>query len=481
MHISNRLLVSILPLLLLVASTAGASSNMALQQTATGAAAGVTPPPGLRWVHFAHHTHTDYSDGRDTVRNRILEAASFGADSVSICDHNTIEQCNDPWFIEQDGCIPMCGDEWGGMGRGHACVLNMTGNETLDVRPDGTLYSLDEMLPQMLARGGTIFINHPFDDGNPWPHGFAHAGICGAAVWTTPFPNADARGWWAAHITHGRILVAIGESDHHLERILSTAISNSLVPCNYVLASSAQPADVQEALEAGRIAVAGSKGAARAFVWCDQDGDGIYETPMGTNIVVTQPKRLRFRVEVYDGAGILGNVMVYSNNGGLKTTLGSGSPWRIDYEADVTADTKDYLRAELRGAFGVFQSITNPIYINYAPTVTLSADPADPVNGPIAVAATLSAATGDFHAGDIAVTNATVSGFSGGGNSYSFLLAPVSEGLFSCQVPAAVFHDAVGNINLASATLSRTYLNPAEGEGEGEGEGGGEGEGEGEG
>jgi hypothetical protein len=431
----------------------------------------VAPPAGLHWIYFAHHTHTDYSDGRDTVQNRILEAASFGADIVSICDHNTIAQCSDPWFIAQDGCIPMRGDEWGGMGRGHACVLNMTGDDPLDVKPGGTLYTLEEMLPLMLARGGTIFINHPFDDGNPWPHAFAHAGIRGVGVWTTPFPNADARGWWSSHITAGRILVGIGESDHHLERILSTAISNSLVPCNYVLAASKQPADVQAAVEAGRITVAGSKGAARTFVWCDQDGDGVYETPMGTNIVVTQPKRLRFRVEVYDGAGFLGNVMVYSRNGGLKTTLGSGAPWRIDYEADVTSATKDYLRAELRGAFGVFQSVSNPIYINHAPTATLTADPADPVSGAIVVSVALSEAASDFGAGDIVASNAAVSGFSGSSTGYSFTLTPVADGLFSCQVPAGAFHDAVGNDNLGSLALSRTYEGVVEGQPEGIAEG----------
>ncbi len=472
----GRVLLSLL-LVVSIAMPVGAFNPMTLQKTAEGAAEGVAPPAGLQWVCFAHHTHTDYSDGRDTVRNRILEAASFGADIVSICDHNTLAGCNDPWFVEQDGCIPMRGDEWGGMGRGHACVLNMTGDDPLDVKPGGTLYPLEEMIPAMRARGGTIFINHPFDDGNGWPEGFARAGICGVGAWTTPFPNADARGWWAGHITNGRILVAIGESDHHLEKILSTAISNSLVPCNYVLAASKQPGDVQAAVEAGRITIAGSKGAARTFVWCDQNGDGVYETPMGTNIVVTQPKRLRFRVEVYEGAGILGNIMVYSMNAGVKTTLGSGSPWRIDYEADVTADTKDFVRAELRGAFGVFQSLSNPVYINFAPTVTLTVESTDPVGGPIEVSAALSAAAADFGAEDIVTSNAVVSGFAGNGANYRFTLTPVANGLFSCHVPAESFHDSVGNINLGSTTLSRTYEAPVEGQPEGVVEGQPEGEG----
>lgn len=450
---SNR---SILPGLLVFLSVAipAAAVNMTLQKTADGSAAGVTPPAGLRWVYFAHHTHTDYSDGRDTVKNRILEAASFGAQSISICDHNTIAQCSDPWFVEQDGCIPMRGDEWGGMGRGHACVLNMTGSDPLDVKPNGTLYTVEEMIPQMLARGGTIFINHPFDDGNAWPTGFAQAGIRGVGAWTTPFPNADARGWWAAHINAGRMLVAIGESDHHLEKWLSTGVSNSLMPCNYVLAASNQPADIQAAVEAGRISIAASKGAARAFVWCDQNGDGVYETPMGADVTVTQPKRLRFRVEVYDGA-LLGNVMVYSRSAGVKYTIGSGTPWRMDFEADVTSETKDFIRAELRDTFGVFQSLTNPIYVNHALTCSAAA-PSSPASGsPTAFTLTFNRPVTGLTAAGVDVTNGTAGALTTTDQQvYSLSVTPAAQGVVTCRVRANAAFDAVGNGNLESNSAS---------------------------
>ncbi len=463
-----------LVLFLLLSSVLPAGAvYMNLQQTASGSVPGVAPPAGLRWVYFAHHTHTDYSDGRDTVQNRILEAASFDADIVSITDHRTMEQCMDPWFIEQDGCIPMRGVEWGG--GGHACILNMTGNDPLDLKPGGGTYTIEETIPLALACGGTILIAHPFDDGTPWPHGFAHAGIRGVGVWTTPFPNADARGWWASHITLGRILVGIGESDHHLERIFSTEISNSLVPCNYVLAASKQPADVQAAVEAGRIAVAGAAGVARTFVWCDQEGDGVYETPMGTNIIVTQPKRLRFRVEVYGGAGILGNIMVYSGNGGVKTTLGSGDPWRLDYEADVTAATKDYFRSELRGAFGVFQSFSNPVYINYALMCTVEG-PASPIHEtPIVFMLMFNRPATGLSETAIEVTNATKGVLVGGGTTYTLPVTPAGPGAVMCRVLENAAWDDVGNGNLESNQVSVTYV-PAPTEGEGEAPAEGEGE-----
>ena len=475
----HRILLALL--MVLSVTTSAWSVNMTLQQTASGSASGVTPPAGLNWVYFAHHTHTTYSDGRDTVQNRILEAANFGADIVSICDHNTIQQCNDPWFIEQDGCVPMRGDEWGGMGRGHACVLNMTGDDPLDVKPDGSWYSVYEMIPLMLARGGTIFINHPFDDGNPWPQAFAPAGIRGVGVWTSVSPNADARGWWSSHISAGRMLVGIGESDHHLEKVLSTEISNSLVPCNYVLAASKQPTDIQAAVEAGRIAVAGSQGAARTFVWCDQNGDGVYETPMGTNIEVAQPKRLRFRVEVYGGA-LLGNVMVYSRNGGVKISSVNGSPcWRVDYETDVTAATKDYIRSELRDTFGIFQSFSNPIYINHGLTCVVSGPPSPTDSAPIVFTLTFKEAVTGLAAASVHVTNGTKGLLSGSGNAYTLQVMPLEQGVVTCRVPGNIAWDGVGNGNMES-NLASVVFDTIEGEGEvpveGEGEIVVEGEGE---
>ncbi|MHC4259238.1 MAG: S8 family serine peptidase [Planctomycetota bacterium] len=63
----------------------------------------------------------------------------------------------------------------------------------------------------------------------------------------------------------------------------------------------------------------------------------------------------------------------------------------------------------------------------------------------------------DFASDDITPTNGTVSDFSGSGADYSFNLVPAGQGLVSATVQAGTFADAAGNINLASAPLSRTY------------------------
>jgi hypothetical protein len=91
------------------------------------------------------------------------------------------------------------------------------------------------------------------------------------------------------------------------------------------------------------------------------------------------------------------------------------------------------------------------------PDITLSAAAADPVNSAITVSAEISEAVSTFSTGNISASNASVSGFSGSGENYSFTLTPVADGTFSCHVAADEFADPAGNSNTVSNTVSRTF------------------------
>jgi hypothetical protein len=92
-----------------------------------------------------------------------------------------------------------------------------------------------------------------------------------------------------------------------------------------------------------------------------------------------------------------------------------------------------------------------------APVPTLSTAAAALTNAPVAIEVDFSEASADFDADDIAAVNASVSAFTGGGESYSFLLTPAAEGTFSARVPAGVCSGGIGGLNVASNTLTFTY------------------------
>ncbi|MBM3290609.1 MAG: hypothetical protein FJY92_10700 [Candidatus Hydrogenedentes bacterium] len=92
-----------------------------------------------------------------------------------------------------------------------------------------------------------------------------------------------------------------------------------------------------------------------------------------------------------------------------------------------------------------------------APTCTLASSTSNPTNvTTIPVTVTFSEPVTGFTAGDVAPTNATVAGFAGSADKYSFNLLAASDGLVSVNVAAGVAEDAGGNPNQAALVLSRT-------------------------
>jgi hypothetical protein len=92
-----------------------------------------------------------------------------------------------------------------------------------------------------------------------------------------------------------------------------------------------------------------------------------------------------------------------------------------------------------------------------APGVTMTSSAPNPTNSaPIPVTVTFSEPVTGFTAGDIAVSNGSVSNFAGGGASYTFDLTPAANGLVTATIAANVAVDAAGNGNTA-ASFSRTY------------------------
>ncbi|RRR78034.1 MAG: hypothetical protein EI684_00805 [Candidatus Viridilinea halotolerans] len=93
-----------------------------------------------------------------------------------------------------------------------------------------------------------------------------------------------------------------------------------------------------------------------------------------------------------------------------------------------------------------------------APTVSLTTAVGNPTNAsPIPVTVTFSESVSGFIATDVTLTNATLSDFAGSGASYSFNLIPQGQGLVTATVAAGVATDTAGNLNAASAPLSRLY------------------------
>ncbi|WP_207218377.1 Ig-like domain-containing protein, partial [Hymenobacter persicinus] len=115
-----------------------------------------------------------------------------------------------------------------------------------------------------------------------------------------------------------------------------------------------------------------------------------------------------------------------------------------------------YATAQLSGQAVSANSNTNTFTVDSVrPSVAISSTATSPTNTtPIPVTVTFSESVTGFVAGDVTVTNGSISGFSGSGASYSFNVTPSANGAVTVNVPANVAQDGAGNGNTAATQFS---------------------------
>lgn len=93
------------------------------------------------------------------------------------------------------------------------------------------------------------------------------------------------------------------------------------------------------------------------------------------------------------------------------------------------------------------------------PTAAVTSSAADPTStNPIPFTVTFSEVVTGFTAGDVSVTNGSVTNFSGSGTTYTFSVVPSGNGVqVDVSVPVGVAEDAAANGNAVSNTESRTF------------------------
>ena len=126
-----------------------------------------------------------------------------------------------------------------------------------------------------------------------------------------------------------------------------------------------------------------------------------------------------------------------------------------------TTTYQTYATAQSSGAaVSANSNLVNFIIDQTRPTVAISSSATSPTGtSPIPVTVTFSEVVTGFVAGDVTVTNGTITGnvVNGSGTTYTFTVTPSANGTVTVDVPANVAQDAVGNFNFAAPQFSITY------------------------
>lgn len=174
----------------------------------------VLPMRAAGWMAGDLHMHTLHSDGDDPVGivialAKYLSSETFLAahpeyrgnpiDFISLTDHRTVAQNEDPEFVSTESLIVMPGEEWGGPG--HANIWGLSEFITHDRDGDGQdTEDARAAVDAAHVQGAVFSMNHPMLSSTPFPWDVrTHDGVevwnAGWGLWSTGY-TAEALDAW---------------------------------------------------------------------------------------------------------------------------------------------------------------------------------------------------------------------------------------------------------------------------------------------
>lgn len=168
-----------------------------------------TGAPG--WYRGDLHSHTEHSDGVNSIAEMAHFARRRGLDFLAITDHNTTTHMAeiDAWTGAPLLLVP--GEEVTTYS-GHANVWGLREWVDFRVTSDAEVHRL---LKWVEARNRPFSMNHPKHVGPPWA--FADPGFSVREVWQAPWRwyNWESVDAWDEQLAAGRRIVPVGGSDAH--------------------------------------------------------------------------------------------------------------------------------------------------------------------------------------------------------------------------------------------------------------------------
>ncbi len=269
---------------------------------ATGPANSIPRGPA-GWYRGDLHSHTEHSDGVNSIAEMAHFAKSRGLDFLAITDHNTITHMPviDAWVKAPLLLIP--GEEVTTYS-GHANIWGL--RQWVDFR-----FTTDEEIHHLLrwvdARKKLISINHPKSVGPPWK--FADPGFGVREVWQAPWRwyNWESVGKWDEELAGGRRIVPVGGSDAHSAPPAEPRHPHHVGdPTTFVwCADGLSETSVLDGIRSGRTAI--SDGPRGPLLWLDQDWEGRitanFERAKGTTLRFIADGERLYRVEMKRASG----------------------------------------------------------------------------------------------------------------------------------------------------------------------------------
>ncbi len=377
-----------------------------------------TPPEG-EWYKGDLHCHSLHSDGDSPVQDVVAVAESRGLDFFVITDHDgNMDGSPTQWYdpdYGSDGMVMLYGVEWT-TGAGHANVWAADPFDYTDLWLANRAQDAQAAVDAAHDQGALFSINHPSAFlCCPWECE-EYEGVDSIEIWNAMYllPNfnfVSVKSFWDNHLLAGRRIPGVGGSDTHQLVGFESNFLRLAEPTTWVFAEERTADAVIAGIQAGRVSVTDEPGSPRIDFTADTDGDGVFETIMGDNVVLAGEALVDLRIRVVshdlldttattedltnrlasaDEEGEAGAaeelVSAFLNGGEYLVVLrrngdlhglwrAHGDAARIDLAERIDPSDRVYYRVELLGAStfdfvntllrGYTKALSNPIYFNY--------------------------------------------------------------------------------------------------------------------
>ena len=255
------------------------------------------------WYRGDLHSHTEHSDGANTIAEMAFFAKKRGLDFLAITDHNTTTHMPviDAW---RDAPLLLIPGEEVTTYSGHANVWGLREWVEFRVTTDAEMHRLFRWVE---ARQRPFSMNHPKKVGPPWA--FADPGFAVREVWQAPWRwyNWESVNAWDEQLAVGRRIVPVGGSDAHSAPPAEPRHPHHIgdpttwLYCEGGLTENA----VLDAITSGRTAI--SDGPKGPFLALAQDAEGhvtaTFERATGTELEFIADGERKHRIHLKRGTG----------------------------------------------------------------------------------------------------------------------------------------------------------------------------------
>jgi len=258
------------------------------------------------WYKGDLHCHSTHSDGDSSVQEVILSAESKGLDFFVITDHDgSMDGSPTQWYdpdYHSDRMVMLYGVEWT-TGLGHANVWASGPFDYDDLWLANRTQDAQTAIDAAHTQNALFSINHPSAFlCCPWEYE-AYEGVDSIEVWNSMYllPNfnfVSTQGFWDDHLLSGKRIPGVGGSDTHELAGFQAYFLRHAEPTTWVYAEERSAEAILAGIRAGHVSVSDEPRAPRIDLTADADGDGIFETMMGDNVLIEEEVNVTLKIEI---------------------------------------------------------------------------------------------------------------------------------------------------------------------------------------